>query len=255
MHEETKNIDFPSLMGFNSTSEMGFDVFACSVFLFGCNLRCPYCMNGRLVVEKESDWKRPVKVVPISSVKKYVEENNVSWIMISGGEPTLTPIKKLINLIHEFKIWGCKVGMSTNGLNPEILDEILPLLNYVALDFKTDKSEIYKELEVRSHKKEEAFKNLFKSINLLREEKQGGFNFDYEIRTTMYPAYFDIDSIPKMGKYLNRNEKWVFQQFRHAKNMLDEELALKQIPFGKQYVEEVKMAAKQYSDFVHIRYV
>ena len=59
----------PDIKGFNKCSEAGIDTFAPAIFLEGCNLCCPYCMNVNLV-------KREVEnIVDISEVKAYVLES------------------------------------------------------------------------------------------------------------------------------------------------------------------------------------
>ena len=140
---------FPEIMGFNKTSEAGFNLFATSIFLFGCNLRCPYCVNGRIVVVKPEDWEKPVKTIDLEVIKKHVLETRTEWVMISGGEPTFTPLDKLNNLIDEIRSWGCKIGISTNGTRPEIIEQILPKLNYVALDIKAYGTAAYAALDIK----------------------------------------------------------------------------------------------------------
>ena len=247
--------DFPRIMGFNKTSEAGFDVFASSIFLFGCNMRCPYCMNGRLVVEKERDWRNPVKEVDMGYIKNHIQKNSVEWVMISGGEPTLTPLPKLNNLIDEIRSWGCKVGISTNGTNPDVIKYILCKLNYVALDLKSSDPLAYEELEVRSHKKKECFANFLKTKSLLCKESKERDNFRYELRTTLYPEYFSLNSVEEICGIIREDETWVFQQYRHAKNMLDEDRAKKQNPYGMNELDKIVEKASTYCPNVKLRYV
>lgn len=249
------NSEIPDIMGFNKTSEAGFDVFASSIFLFGCNMRCPYCMNGRLVIEKKSDWKNPVKKVDINLVKNHVLENNVEWVMISGGEPLLTPEYKLKNLLDMIASWGCKIGISTNGTNPDKLNNIIDKINYIALDLKSSRPSVYEDLEFRKSKKEECFHKFLRTKSLLVLEKQNREDFTYELRTTLYPAYFNLDSVDEIGGILRSDEVWVFQQFRHAKNMLYPEEAKQYNPYSNEYIEEIVYSAKKYCDNVMVRYV
>jgi pyruvate formate lyase activating enzyme len=253
---EAENIKIlPKIMGFNKTSEAGFNVFASSIFLFGCNMRCPYCMNGRIVIQKESDWASPVKEVDLNIVKSHVIENKVDWVMISGGEPTLTPLLKLKNLINEIKSWGCRVGISTNGTNPDIILKIIDDIDHVALDLKSSKVEVYEELEFRIGKKKDCFNNFLKTKSILCSQVKKRTNFSYEIRTTLYPEYFNLTSVDEIGGIIRENETWVFQQYRHAKNMLDEDRAKKQDPYSEEILGEIVESAKKYCNNVKVRYV
>lgn len=247
------NKDFPEIMGYNKTSEAGMNLFATSIFLFGCNLRCPYCMNGRIVVVKPEDWDKPVKTVDLNIVKNHVLESKTQWVMISGGEPTFTPLNKLLNLIDEIKSWGCKVGMSTNGTRPEILSQILPKLDYVALDIKASSQSIYSSIDVKH--KDESWDRLWKSKALLDAKKQQDSNFIYEVRTTLFPKYVTMQSITEIGKMLNSSEVWVLQQFRHAQNMLDEAEAKSIEPYAFEQVKSMAEEASKYAQKVIIRYV
>lgn len=243
----------PYIMGFNKTSEAGFNLYATSIFLFGCNLRCPFCMNGRIVVVKPEDWTKPVKTVDLNDVKTHVLENNVKWVMISGGEPTSTPMKKLLNLINEVKSWGVSIGISSNGTNPQELKQILQLINYVAMDFKSSDSKVYSAIDIKN--KDSSFTNMLSSLENMRKEKSERKDFNYEVRTTVYPKYFTLDSVKEIANYVKRNEIWVFQQFRHAKNMLDEKEAKSVIPYSEVEYNTIVEEAKKYNDCVVKRYV
>lgn len=253
--QKSQEKQLPLIMGFNKTSEAGFNVFAPSIFLFGCNLRCPYCMNGRIVVVKPEDHDRPVKTVPLDRVKQYVKENNSGWVMISGGEPTLTPSAKLHNLLDEIISWGCKIGMSSNGTLPEVLESILPKLNYVAMDLKTDNDQIYKDLEVRKKHKDSVVNNVLRSKALLDKNKKEREDFDFEVRTTIYPEYFSFDTIKNFSKFVDIGDTWVLQQFRHAKNMLYQKEAESVTPYSHEDMENMLIEAKKICPNTYLRYV
>lgn len=233
----------PDIKGFNECSETGTDTFAPSIFLEGCNLRCPYCMNSILVKHQASN------TVNIDRVKAYVLESKSEWVMISGGEPTCTELESLINLIEEIKGWGCKVGMSTNGVNTEVIREILPRLNYVALDIKGS-SWVYDEI---SKDKKASMNNLI-SRSLLSEIKLKRNDFDYEIRTTLFPPFVDEKTIHDIGSIIRTNDTWVFQPFRHSKNMLDADCSEIK-PYSEKEIEALLKIAKQYTEKVFLRYV
>jgi len=236
----------PDIYGFNKTSEAGVNVFAPSIFLKGCNLRCPYCINARLVRDK-------VESVDINKIKQYVAEEKCEWVMISGGEPTMTPINALIALINECKSWGCKVGLSTNGSNPDVLQRLLPLLDYVALDMKCYRVKDYVSLSPE-HKKESYLINLFRSWSKIVENKLSRSNFEYEVRTTLFPPFIDKKAIRELGSALRFDTNWILQQFRHSENMLNKE-AYDIEPYTEDEIKKLLEIAKRYCKNARLRYV
>ena len=106
---------------------------ACTVFLTGCNLRCPYCHNPDLVLTKDNG-----KYI---SEKEFFEfllsrKGKLDGVCITGGEPTLYP--SLPDLIRRIREMGFLVKLDSNGTAPEILKPLLreKLLDYVAIDIK-----------------------------------------------------------------------------------------------------------------------
>jgi len=62
----------------------------------------------------------------------------VSALVISGGEPTLQP-KVIKELAVYYKEKGKKIGLYTNGSNPNVIKQLLNnnLIDFVSLDIKT----------------------------------------------------------------------------------------------------------------------
>lgn len=237
--------NLPIIQGFNKTSEAGFNTFAVSIFLGGCNLRCPYCMNANLVHKK-------TKGVDIEEIKQYVTNEKVGWVMISGGEPTITEESSFLTLLEEIKSWGCKIGMSTNGTNSEVLRTIIGNLNYVALDFKSPKNEDYDSIAPKDSIV--IMNQVYISQSILAINKHKRKDFDYEIRTTLYPPFISESNIGDIGSIIRKDDKWVLQQFRHSKNMLDKK-CLDVQPYTEQEVKEIMDVAKIFCNNVTLRYV
>ena len=93
---------------------------ACTVFLTGCNLRCPYCHNPDLVLTKDNG-----KYI---SEKEFFEfllsrKGKLDGVCITGGEPTLYP--SLPDLIRRIREMGFLVKLDSNGTVPEMLEHLL----------------------------------------------------------------------------------------------------------------------------------
>ena len=105
---------------------------ACTVFLHGCNYRCPFCHNAELL----EGWMEPLMSVEefLSFLKK--RQGLLDGVCISGGEPTLSAGLK--ELMAQIKALGFAVKLDTNGSRPAVLKELVEagLVDYVAMDIK-----------------------------------------------------------------------------------------------------------------------
>lgn len=180
--QKTSLIDFP-------------DRIATVLFTPGCNLRCPFCHNWRLVLEPKGPFLSEENVFQIlESRKKFVDA-----VAITGGEPTVQSDIPLF--LMKLKQRGFAVKMDTNGFFPDVLEKCLPYLDYVAVDVKTC-PEKYRLLGAKD------INNFLRTIEMLT---QGSTN--YEFRSTVVPSFVDEKCIPKMGELIKGARRFVFQQF------------------------------------------
>ena len=180
--QKTSLIDFP-------------DRIATVLFTPGCNLRCPFCHNWRLVLEPKPPFLNEETVFKIlESRRKYVDA-----VVITGGEPTMH--KDLPRFIKNLKERGFSVKLDTNGFFPQVLEGCLPHVDYVALDVKTS-LEKYLLLGAGDTA------DFLRTIEIL---KNG--NVDYEFRATVVPGFVDAEVIPKIGELVKGGKRFAFQQF------------------------------------------
>jgi pyruvate formate lyase activating enzyme len=182
--------------GIQKTSLVDFpDRIATVLFTPGCNLRCPFCHNWRLVLEPKPPFLNEETVFKIlESRRKYVDA-----VVITGGEPTMH--KDLPSFIKNLKERGFSVKIDTNGFLPQVLEGCLPHVDYVALDVKTS-LEKYSLLGARDAT------DFLCTIEIL---KNG--NVDYEFRATVVPGFVDAEVIPKIGELVKGGKRFAFQQF------------------------------------------
>ncbi len=237
---------YPQIYGFNHFSEAGPDEFSPSIFLGGCNLRCPYCMNSKLVVDCKS-----LSVINIEDIKKFVIENKCEWINISGGEITIQKTENLIGLLKEIQSWGCKISISTNGVLTDKIRAIIEHIDYVTIDIKT--SEHRYHLVCQYNFDQKCFSYVVNSLNVLREQKTKR-DFNYEIRTTLYRPLVGVVELNDIGSVINDGEKWVLQPFRKTKNMLNEESNYIDT-YPEEEIENFLSIARNYTNNVSIRTV
>ena len=107
------------------------DKVASVLYVPGCNLRCPFCHNWRIVVDPRPPFLSEIAALKIlESRKKYIDA-----VVITGGEPTL--YKDLPEFLLRLKDKGFLTKLDTNGYFPNILQKCLPVVDYLAMDIKT----------------------------------------------------------------------------------------------------------------------
>ena len=169
---------------------------ACTVFLGGCNFRCPFCHNGQLLGFDAHE------VMPREDFLAFLKGRKglLDGVCVTGGEPTLSP--DLPEFLGEIKALGFSVKLDTNGSRPEVLRELLEkgLVDYVAMDVKNS-PDVY-AAAIGTPAPLEA---LEESLRLLM---QG--NTPYELRTTVVYGLHTEASVLAMGQWLyklNGNKK------------------------------------------------
>ena len=106
---------------------------ACTVFLPGCNLRCPFCHNPALVLpDRETDSLSTEELLAFLETRR----GKLDGVCVTGGEPTLQP--ELPGVLEKIRDLGYAVKLDTNGTNPGMLKILLHdgILDYVAMDIK-----------------------------------------------------------------------------------------------------------------------
>ncbi len=215
---------------------------ACTIFLFGCNFRCPYCHNPELI---DINLAKEVKTYSENEVLSFLKENKnfLGGVCITGGEPTLN--EELPEFIRKIKVVGYAVKLDTNGTNPEMLEKLLKqkLVDYVAMDFKAPIEKYEKVVNAKVN-----LENIKKSINIIR-------NFpDYEFRITILPKLISRADLLKIAKYLKEskaNKKFFLQDFR-AEKCFDKSLE-KEKPYLEEEMHEFLKMLKPYFEHIEIR--
>lgn len=95
-----------------------------TVFTQGCNMRCYYCHNN---------FGNSGTLLPEDIILQKIMENPLSYVIISGGEPTIHN-EELIVFTQTLTRLGKKVGIHTNGTNEDVIKRAT--LDYIAMDIK-----------------------------------------------------------------------------------------------------------------------
>ena len=202
-----------------------------ALFLYGCNLRCPYCYNKDLVTGSFEDFE----AVSFDDVTAHLikRKNVLSGFVISGGEPCISPyLKPLITEAHKL---GYAVKLDTNGTFPEKIEELLKdkvcCPDFIAMDVKTslDKYHILGCSDTE---------NIEKSIKIISElptDKR-------EFRTVLVPQLVDMNNIGKIAALLPKDASWQFANFKPG-NCLEDSYN-KIIPYTQSQIEELINSVK-----------
>lgn len=180
---------------------------ACTVFLAGCNLRCPFCHNSSLVLEKPETVMTEEKFFSFLSARKGL----LDGVCVTGGEPLLRG--DVLPFLLEIKQAGFKVKLDTNGFFPAKLKEILysGAADYVAMDIKNSLP-LYSltcGTEVNTERVKE-------SIEILRTS-----GIDREFRTTCVKGYHTEESISELASLIAGEEKYFLQSFVDSGALID----------------------------------
>jgi pyruvate formate lyase activating enzyme len=135
---------------------------------------------------------------------------------------------------------GYRVKLDTNGTNPGLLEKLLPMLDYVAMDIKAPEAG-YRD----ATRMDVVMDDINRSISLIREKAK-----DYQFRTTVVPEFFRGDDAIEIGKWLKGSRKYVMQQLRLDMPVLDEGFIAK--PYEKEQLEKFSEVLKNYFDEVEI---
>ena len=203
------------------------------LFTPGCNLRCPFCHNWRIAVDPKPPFlQEAVALRILESRKKYVDA-----VVVTGGEPTMH--KELPKFLSKLKKRGFQVKLDTNGFYPEVLEECLGYVDYVALDLKTS-PEKYKLLGAKNTS------GLLRTVELLKMGKVA-----YEFRTTMVPEIITVEDVTKICELTKGAKTYALQQFVPQDTLEKKFESLK--PYAPEFIKEFAGTLKDYAENVVLR--
>lgn len=180
---------------------------ACTVFTGGCNLRCPFCHNGSLVLNPTEQGSVECDVL------EYLKERAgiIDGVCITGGEPLLQP--DLLSFVEKCKEIGVSVKLDTNGASPGKLKKILDSgnIDYVAMDIKAAPDNYERAVGVKID-----FSVFKESMEIIRKS-----GVQYEFRTTAVKGIHTISDFEEIAKLLKPDENYFIQKFTDSGNLLN----------------------------------
>jgi len=187
--------------GWEKLSLLDFDHhLSTTLFVAGCDLRCPFCHNASLVLSPD---KAPT--IPWSDIVSYLlkRQGVLDSVCVTGGEPTLMP--DLSDKLKEIKSLGYLVKLDTNGSRPKVLKDLFSrnLVDYVAMDIKNSPDK-YSEicgvsLPISLYEE---------SVSLIMAS-----GVPYEFRTTAMEEFHSLEDFRLIAEWIEGAERYYIQKY------------------------------------------
>ena len=175
---------------------------AATVFLPGCNFRCPFCHNAALVLgagDATGD-------TPVEEFFAFLDKRHglLDGVCITGGEPLLQP--ELADFCARIKGAGFAVKLDTNGSFPDRLRELVEseLVDYVALDVKNAPERYAETVGVPGFD----LAPVAASVDYLLASA-----VPYEFRTTVCAPLHTPEEMAGIGRWLKGAKRYFLQPF------------------------------------------
>lgn len=209
---------------------------ACTVFLSGCDFRCPFCHNFDLACGKEAPLMDDAELLKFLKTRRDL----LDGVAFTGGEPCLH--KELPELIKNIRELGFQVKVDTNGYHPEMIKTLIDgsLADYFAMDIKNSREKYARTCGIDSVD----MGRIEESIDLIMTEAA-----DYEFRTTCINELHDASDFEDMGSMIKGAKRYFLQAFTDRES----------VPFGNLHAPEYEKMlefsdiSRKYADIVEIR--
>lgn len=170
---------------------------ACTVFLQGCNFRCPFCHNTSLVMGTEE--------ISEDEVLHFLKTRQglLDGVAVTGGEPLLSA--GLPDFLRKIKALGFMIKLDTNGSLPEKLRALIDenLVDYVAMDIKNSP-----EKYSQTAGADGMLDAVKESVSILMNG-----TVPYEFRTTVVDELHEPSDFHAIGEWLKGAKQYFLQGF------------------------------------------
>ena len=217
------------ICGFNKTTLLDYPgKVASTIFLGGCNFRCPFCQNGILVVApgEQPDYSQEELLTFLKKRKGILD-----GVCISGGEPTLSDgleeflgkIKELVSLgawnsvtrLGQTLLEGLDyaVKLDPNGSRPKIVKHLAEagLIDKVAMDIKACPDNYGNLTGIEKPDMD----SIFETADFLLHG-----NLDYEFRTTVVRELHTQKDFEEIAVWLAGAKEYYLQAYKDSDGVL-----------------------------------
>ena len=210
---------------------------AATIFLGGCNMRCPFCHNNSIL-----DSEHLISSFDSKQILTFLKKRQgiLDGVCISGGEPTLQ--RDLPEFLSEIKSLGYDIKLDSNGSKPKVLQFLIEnkLIDYIAMDVKGPLTS-YAQFCGGKFTDNQA---IFDSIALLKSNV-----IPYEFRTTVAKGLHSMEDIASLGRLLEHSQILYLQNFIFSKDVPDKTLE----SFSIEELHQMKAVLEPFITHVLIR--
>ncbi len=210
---------------------------AATVFIGGCNFRCPYCHNASLL-----DPANDAQEITEDTVLAFLQSRKglLDGVCVTGGEPLLWD--GLEAFLQKIKALGFLVKVDTNGTRPDKLKALVQagLVDTVAMDLKhaPDKYTLATGIQA------DPLPAVKDSVAYLLTGP-----IPYEFRTTVVKGLHQQDDLVKIGQWIQGADVYFLQNFQASPDVLTPGLE----GFEMQELQAFADAIRPYVPGIHIR--
>lgn len=195
--------------GFNKSTLLDYPKhLAATIFVGGCNMRCPFCHNASLVLRPHTQPN-----ISQEEILAYLNKrkNILEGVCITGGEPTL--YGDLPTFISHIKEIGLKVKLDTNGMNPTMIRELANknLIDYIAMDIKNSLEKYAFTAGIKGL----TIDNIKESVSFILSGK-----VDYEFRTTIVNELHTDNDMESIGNWIRGAKAYYLQSYKDSGDVI-----------------------------------
>ena len=198
---------------------------ACTVFLQGCNFKCPFCHNASLV-RCDGDSMETEEFLGFIKSRFGI----LDGVCVTGGEPTLFP--ELYDFIKEIKSIGYSVKLDTNGTNPEMLERLIGdgLIDFVAMDIKNSPAKYSLTCGTAVD-----LGKIRESIEILMNS-----GIAFEFRTTVVKELHEDGDFEEIGEFIKGAPRYFLQRFTDSGDIIADGMSAPSESDMRRYLSIIK---------------
>ena len=208
---------------------------ACTVFLAGCNFRCPFCHNASLVRGGEQEISKE-ELFDFLKKRKGV----LDGVCITGGEPLMSD--GATELAKEIKELGFSVKIDTNGSYPQRLETLLSegIADYVAMDIKNAQGAYPLACGI-----DVDIEKIKRSIEIIKAS-----GVPHEFRTTVVKGIHTARDIAECAEWVGEGEPYFLQCYKESEDIIAPEGLTS---FGKEELDAILAEARKFNSKTELR--
>ena len=173
---------------------------ACTVFLGGCDMRCPFCHNSELALGTAPVMMEEEKLLSFLKTRTGL----LDGVAITGGEPLLR--EETLDLLRKIREIGFPVKLDTNGTHPDRLRRSAEegLIQYTAVDVKNSPEKYAATIGLETFD----LTPVRETVSFLLEG-----SVEYEFRTTVVKELHTEEDIQAIGAWIHGAKRYYLQKF------------------------------------------